>query len=179
MLLYCDPHESTDFRFSFNALNKVLARSNVEINDNDSDCSSKNLRKRKVFVHDERDFLNTELFLPVHIQEIDDLIDDINANHEVVNPREDNLKLNDSNLDKIKEDYESLDEVDNDNDNDSKRDDKDNDDNKDSDDDTINTNNDERDDNDDNNGDDNNVEENNDDDDKWKEKIHDDDDDDD
>ena len=28
-----------------------------------------------MFVHDERDLLNTEIFLPVHIQEIDDLID--------------------------------------------------------------------------------------------------------
>ena len=45
----------------------------AEINETQSDCSSETLRKIKVFVQDERDMLNTEIFLPVQIEEVDDL----------------------------------------------------------------------------------------------------------
>ena len=201
--LLCDPHYDTYFR--------LLDRTDSETAENQSNCSSETLRRRKVFVEDERNILKTEMFLPFDVEEINEskslcdfeivcdennnkklvlvnknldevkgdveLLDegdndndnddkrnnkdhnydknrddgDINTNNEVVNPREYNLKSNDSDSNKTKEDSESLDEVDNDKDNDDKRDDKDNDDNKDSNDDDINIINDERDDNDDNN----------------------------
>ena len=52
---------------------KYLFSTNEELNDNDSDCSNETLRKRKMFFQDERDILNTEIFLPVLIKEIYDL----------------------------------------------------------------------------------------------------------
>ena len=60
-----------------------------------------------MFIQDERYFLDTGMFLPVFIEEIDDLI------------------LEAIDLDEVKGDVESLDEGDNDNDNDDKRNDKD------------------------------------------------------
>ena len=74
-----------------------------------------------MFIKDERDMLNTKLIIPVELGETND------------------LRLDNPDLDEVKEDTESLDETDNDNDD--KKDDKNDDDNKDSDDDDINANN--------------------------------------
>ena len=41
----------------------MLDRTDAEINENQSNCSSETLRRRKVFVQDERDMLNTEIVL--------------------------------------------------------------------------------------------------------------------
>ena len=61
----CDPHYDTYFR--------LLDRTDSEIADNQSNCSSETLRRRKVFVEDERNMLNTEIFLPYDAEETSEL----------------------------------------------------------------------------------------------------------
>ena len=63
--LLCDPHYDTYFR--------LLDRTDSEIADNQSNCSSETLRRRKVFVEDERNMLNTEIFLPYDAEETSEL----------------------------------------------------------------------------------------------------------
>ena len=59
-------------------LDKPDAEIDAEINETQSDWSCETLRKItlrkiKLFVQDERDMINTEMFLPVLIEEVDDL----------------------------------------------------------------------------------------------------------
>ena len=109
----CNPNEINDSIFKYKYTNVILDRTDTEIDENQSDCSRKTLRTIKVFVKDERDMLNTKLSIPVELEETNDLRLD--------NPDLD--ELDNLDLDYVKIDTESLDEVDNDNDD--KREDKD------------------------------------------------------
>ena len=76
--LLCDLPELTDFRYSYNAEdviygNKILDIPEAEIRNNELDCSSENLRRRNYFIKDKGYSLNTDMFFPVEIGEIDDL----------------------------------------------------------------------------------------------------------
>ena len=76
--LLCDNHVFCDYRLSwhlndYEILDETEVDIDAEINETQSDISGETLRKIKVFVQDERDMLNTEIFLPVVIEEVDDL----------------------------------------------------------------------------------------------------------
>ena len=62
----CDPRERTDFRFFSvgNTMygNKILDRTDADINDNESYCFIENLRRRNTFVDDEGDLINNNIF---------------------------------------------------------------------------------------------------------------------
>ena len=53
--------------------NKIVEWVDSEINNEKSDCSRGNLRRRKLFVKDEGDLLNTDIFLSIENEEIDNL----------------------------------------------------------------------------------------------------------
>ena len=80
--LLCDTHERTDYKCSLNLGhtesviygNEILNRSDSEINDHESYYFSETLRRRNVFIKDEGYLLNTDIFFPVEIGGIDDLI---------------------------------------------------------------------------------------------------------
>ena len=86
---------------------EILDRTNEDINDYESDCSSETLRRRYSFAKDGGDLLNTYFFFSVKNGEIDDLRIE-STDEELFRLRKD--------LDEVKIDAESLDEVDNDND---------------------------------------------------------------
>lgn len=82
-----------------------LDRTDEDINDNESDCSSETLRRRYVFAKNGGNLLNTDIFFSVKNGEIDDLR---------LEPTDEELFRLRKDLDEVKIDAESLDEVDND-----------------------------------------------------------------
>ena len=61
MSLLCDPHYDTYFR--------LLDRTDSETTENQTNCSSENLRRNRVFVEDERNMLNTKVFISYDSEE--------------------------------------------------------------------------------------------------------------
>ena len=93
----CDPYVICDYRLNYQWLEwEILHRTDTEIdaeiNETQLHCSRETLIRRKVFVQDERDMLNTEMFLPVLNEEVDDLSDDnnINTNNDERDDNDDN-----------------------------------------------------------------------------------------
>ena len=59
----CDPHYDIYFR--------LLDKIDPETADNQSNCSSETLRQRKVFVEDEKNMLNTGMFIPNDLEDME------------------------------------------------------------------------------------------------------------
>ena len=100
--LLCDPHYDTYFR--------LLDRTDSETAENQSNCSSETLRRRKVFVEDERNMLNTEIFLPYDAEEISELE---SLCHFEIERDENNIRkllLVNTNLDEVKVDDDDNDD---------------------------------------------------------------------
>ena len=69
----CDPYVIYDYRLNYQwleweILHRTDAEIDAEINETQLHCSRETLRKMKVFVQDERDMLNTDIFSTVVIQ---------------------------------------------------------------------------------------------------------------